>query len=272
MSKPPSTTADVHLKPLVAGAPIWTRFFDANQRFCRRRLKPRLYPVSHMTALNCWYERRVPNTGAGTSLEFGCGRDLPLTHLLGSRFAARFATDIEAVPPELVPPEVTFKPCTAETIPFRDDSFDVVLVRSVIEHLEDPVHTFRELARVTKPGGFVFMNLPNKWDYVSVAARLSGSMKSWILNSVVRTNMDDFPVHYRCNTRREMTAVAAKTGFDVIEFTPLPSQPSYLGFFVPLYVLGVLYQVAIGLLGLDALQPSFVVTLRRAASTEPICQ
>lgn len=250
---------------------FWTRFFDANQRFCRRQLKPRLYPVSHLSALNLWYERRVPSKSSDTCLEFGCGRDLPLTRLVGSRFERCYATDIYPVPAEGLPHGVTFATCTVDKIPFADEAFDVVLVRSVIEHLEDPVQTFSELARVMKPNACIFMNLPNKWDYVSVAARLTGSAKSWVLQSIVRTNMDDFPVHYRCNTRGAITAVAKATGFEVVELMPLPSQPSYLGFFVPLYVLGVLYQVAIGLLGLDALQPSFVVTLRRAGKHGTVC-
>ena len=53
------------------------RFLDANTRFCRKHLKPRLYAVSHMTALNCWYERRLKSPGTGAMLEFGCGKDLP---------------------------------------------------------------------------------------------------------------------------------------------------------------------------------------------------
>lgn len=239
------------------------RFLEANKRFCRDRLKPRLYPVSHMTALNCWYQRRVKADGHGAMLEFGCGRDLPITQLLGNRFSQRFATDIEEVPFDLLPSHVTFRPCTADRIPFDDAAFDVVLIRSVIEHVEDPDRTFAELFRVTRPGGVVLMNLPNKWDYVSVIARLTGSAKSRILKSVVRTTFEDFPVVYRCNTRRAVQAVAGRAGFEVIEFMPLPSQPSYLSFFVPLYVLGVFYQTAIGLLGLDGLQPAFVVRLRK---------
>ena len=50
----------------------------------------------------------------------------------------------------------------------REHAFDCVVIRSVMEHVEHPERTFAELARVTKPGGYVLMNLPNKWDYVSV--------------------------------------------------------------------------------------------------------
>ena len=241
------------------------RFIEANKRFCRGRLQPRLYPVGHMTALEYWFRRRVKSVPDGALLEFGCGRGFRLTQLLGERFVRRCATDIEAVGPQDVPAGVHFRQCGTESIPFESSQFDAVVIRSVMEHVENPPKVFAELARVTKPGGSVFMNLPNKWDYVSVIARLAGPLKSSILRYVVRTGWDDFPVTYRCNTRRALSRVANDAGFDVVEFLPLPSQPYYLAFFVPLYILGAIYQFVISLFGVDALQPSFVVHLRKRA-------
>lgn len=45
--------------------------------------------------------------------------------------------------------------------PVADSAFDVVLAMMVIEHLYDPFHAFGEIARVTRPGGMIFINLPN---------------------------------------------------------------------------------------------------------------
>jgi SAM-dependent methyltransferase len=248
---------------------MWSRFVAANKRFCKRQLQPRLYPVSHMTALDCWFRRRTTSVPAGsTILEFGSGRTFRLIRLLGHRFAARYATDLDELSPDEVPDGVVFKRCTAEVIPFADQQFDVVVIRSVIEHVEDPAQTFRELARVTRSGGCVLMNLPNKWDYVSVLARLTGRFKSSILKGVVRTRWEDCPVRYRCNTRRSLTALSVRSGFVVEEFLPLPSQPSYLSFFVPFYIVGAVYQFFVSILILDPLQPSFVVLLRKTRGRE----
>lgn len=242
----------------------WTRFVDGNKQFCKRHLQPRLYPVSHMTALDCWFRRRTMRVPEGCALlEFGCGRSFRLTRLLGDRFARRFATDLEDLHSREIAAEVVFRRCTPDNIPFDDGQFDVVVTRSVMEHVDNPEQTFGELARVTKPGGRVLMNLPNKWDYVSVLARLTGRYKSAILKNVVRTRWEDFPVSYRCNTRRSLKRFANDAGFAVEQFLPLPSQPSYLSFFVPLYMIGAVYQFVISLSGLDVLQPSFVVILRR---------
>jgi len=245
---------------------IWARFGAANKRFCKRQLQPRLFPIGHLTAIESWFSRQVqPSTPDGALLEFGCGPAFRLTKLLGDRFDTRCATDIVDVSPAVIPPGVIFRKCDAVEIPFDNAQFEVVVMASVIEHLEQPHRTFAEMARVTKPGGVVLMNLPNKWDYVSVVARASGRFKSSILKKVVRTEWDDFPVQYRCNTKRSLRRIATAAGFTVEEVRPIPAQPSYLTFFVPFYIAGAVYQFTISMLGLDALQPAFVVSLRKPA-------
>jgi SAM-dependent methyltransferase len=246
-----------------------SRFFEANKWVCRRYFQPRLYPVGHLTALDHWFARTVAHHRAGGSLlEFGCGQAFHLSRLLSSQFTRMSGTDIEDVQASAVPTGTVFRRCTTQSLPFDAEEFDVVVTRSVIEHLDDPVVTFRELSRVARPGALMLMNLPNKWDYVSIAARLSGPFKSWLLKHVVGQKRDDFPVFYRCNTRRRIRAVAQQSGWTVVGFRPLPSQPSYLSFLVPLYLLGAIYQFVISMLLIDMLQPSFVVLLQKAGTND----
>jgi|APFre7841882630_1041343.scaffolds.fasta_scaffold10053_4 ubiquinone/menaquinone biosynthesis C-methylase UbiE len=47
---------------------------------------------------------------------------------------------------------------TAESIPFDNDSFDVVHASSVIEHVQDVERVFKEINRVLKPGGVFWFN------------------------------------------------------------------------------------------------------------------
>jgi SAM-dependent methyltransferase len=60
-----------------------------------------------------------------------------------------------------------------DPFPFPDASFGNVLFMDVLEHLRiNPLHTFRELARVLKPGGRMLLSTPN----ISPAHRLAFMM------------------------------------------------------------------------------------------------
>lgn len=48
-----------------------------------------------------------------------------------------------------------------EALPLADGEYDCVLAIAVIEHLYDPFHSFAEVARILKPGGVAFIDLPN---------------------------------------------------------------------------------------------------------------
>lgn len=50
----------------------------------------------------------------------------------------------------------------ADSFPYEDDTFDVVLFCEIIEHLlSDPVHALIEIRRVMKPGGILVLTTPN---------------------------------------------------------------------------------------------------------------
>lgn len=48
-----------------------------------------------------------------------------------------------------------------EDFQLPDQSFDCVVAMMIIEHLFDPFHSFQEVFRITRPGGKMFINLPN---------------------------------------------------------------------------------------------------------------
>ena len=53
-------------------------------------------------------------------------------------------------------------PAEAEALPFRDDSFDVILLHEVIEHVRSDKQTIREAMRCLRPGGEVVIFAPNR--------------------------------------------------------------------------------------------------------------
>lgn len=47
-----------------------------------------------------------------------------------------------------------------QNLPFKDESFDAVISMDVLEHVTDPFAAAREIARVLKPGGVLYIDLP----------------------------------------------------------------------------------------------------------------
>ncbi len=50
---------------------------------------------------------------------------------------------------------------SAERLPFADASFGVVIIKHVVEHLQDPALAISELGRVLAPGGILLLATPN---------------------------------------------------------------------------------------------------------------
>lgn len=59
-----------------------------------------------------------------------------------------------------------FVACAAESLPFADASFGCASTVAVLEHLEDDAAAVRELARVVRPGGRVWITVPLAYRYM----------------------------------------------------------------------------------------------------------
>jgi ubiquinone/menaquinone biosynthesis C-methylase UbiE len=55
---------------------------------------------------------------------------------------------------------VEFRVCKQLEIPYEEAMFDVVLSHDVLEHVENPMISLREVQRVLKPGGLAFVVFP----------------------------------------------------------------------------------------------------------------
>src|SRR5262249_20717205 len=102
-------------------------------------------------------------------LDAGCGRYLKLSKELADT-AEVVGIDLESA----LATDNRYNPFGVRgdlsNLPFPSESFDMVISRSVVEHLEDPERVFREFHRVLRPGGKGIVVTPNKYDYVSLIA------------------------------------------------------------------------------------------------------
>jgi SAM-dependent methyltransferase len=50
--------------------------------------------------------------------------------------------------------------CDATAIPVEDESFDAILCTEVLEHVPEPIKVLKELGRILKPNGSLFLSAP----------------------------------------------------------------------------------------------------------------
>ena len=131
-----------------------------------------------------------------------------------------------------------------DRLPFPSDYFDMVISRSVVEHLENPAVVFRELHRVLRPGGKVVLCTPNKYDYVSVVAAITPHWFHQFLVSKIFpvSKQDVFPTFYRANTLSSIRRALNSAGLVERELGTINHYPAYLMFSPVLFRLGVLYE------------------------------
>lgn len=130
-----------------------------------------------------------------------------------------------------------------ETLPFADNSFDLIFSRYVFEHISEPEVVFSEFARLLKPGGKIIILTPSKYHYVTLVSRFS---PHWVheLVSSIRGNAheDAFPTRYLANSRSQLSHHANLAGLTLQEFITTEVCPNYLLWSLPTFLLGVAYE------------------------------
>ncbi len=67
----------------------------------------------------------------------------------------------------------------AFALPFADDTFDIVFHQGLLEHFRNPDDLVAENARVLKPGGYLLVDVPQRWHYYTVIKHLLIALRLW---------------------------------------------------------------------------------------------
>ena len=104
----------------------------------------------------------------GTLVDVGCGNATLLQVLDGSSWRY-VGVDLVRHPafPELL--ELVQADLDRGPIPLPTDSADVVVSAETIEHVENPRALMREMVRIVRPGGWLFVTTPNQLSLSSLA-------------------------------------------------------------------------------------------------------
>lgn len=122
----------------------------------------------------------MPEKFFGRTLELGCGigyQSAFLSKISGEVVATDLAEeDMAAHAPGMKQAfelhkllkinNVKFQACSAEQLPFQNESFDLIYSSHVLEHIPDINKALSEMSRVLKPGGIFFCVTPVSFEKV----------------------------------------------------------------------------------------------------------
>jgi SAM-dependent methyltransferase len=199
-----------------------------------------------------------------TLLDAGCGRTMPvLKKYLGK---AERLIGVELVDFTDSTPGIETYNADLGHLPLPDASVDLIMSRSVFEHLTDPESVYREFSRILRPGGSVVFLTANIWDYGTMVARMvPNNFHGKIVKYVEgRAEEDTFPTAYKTNSPRQVADLAAAAGLEVSGFQYVSQYPNYLMFNGLLFFMGMCFEKLISQFdSLAFLRGWILVTLRK---------
>lgn len=164
-------------------------------------------------------------------LDFGCGHGNFVIDELKNIFEKKIGYDVSA--------EATSKNTSVnevvigdgKNLPFDPNTFDLTISLWAFEHVEDPLHLFKEIHRVLRPGGYFAFVTPNKR---SLLIRLRQLMNKRIADQLLdllygRKDDDVFDVFYRANSLEDIEHLAKQAGLKIDCLIENPD-PSYTSF------------------------------------------
>jgi len=98
-------------------------------------------------------------------LDFGCGYGA-YTKLLKQYGAVVVGVDLSQeyiFKAKHLHPELFFLKASGETLPFKNESFEIVCLIEVLEHVQNENSVLEEINRILTPGGRLLITVPNKF-------------------------------------------------------------------------------------------------------------
>jgi SAM-dependent methyltransferase len=152
--------------------------------------------MSHVLDL---LERELGPVSGRTVLDYGAGIGT-MSRLLVDRGAAVRAVETDATARSSLAAAGVLAARSLDELPDGGNTFDLVLMIEVIEHVRDPVGTMREVQQALRPGGWCYLSTPNA---LSLRARLQ------------RVEWDNFrnPTHMYYFSETSLRRTLALAGF-----------------------------------------------------------
>ena len=161
--------------------------------------------------LGVWLSQRairryVPSRNDLEVLELGCGYNATQLIALGARLKRGIGVDFQIAPELQRQERFTFYEGTIEeTLPkLENESVDVVMLVSVLEHLVNPGFVLQQTWRLLRPSGVLLVNVPT-W----IGKRFL-EFSAFRLGLSPKVEMDDHKMYYG---KRDLWPILVQAGF-----------------------------------------------------------
>jgi len=144
-------------------------------------------------------------------LDVGCGQG-DLARVLGPRVERYLGVDVLRHPGFPVERELLVVDLERGVIPLHDGYADVVVCAETIEHVENPRSLMRELVRLVRPGGWVFVTTPNQLSVASLLCLLARGQFQYF-----QAAPGLYPAHITALLEIDLRRIAAECGLTSIE-------------------------------------------------------
>lgn len=179
------------------------------------------------------YDDLVEETVQGdiSWLDLGCG-DNGYVAQYGPRVAFALGSDILLEAGSAHP----FVQASVNRLPFRNQSFDLITLRFVVEHLVDIPAFLNEIERVLKPSGkLIFVTTNTLSPFILLARFVPFHLKQALIHKLFKVDDKDiFPTYHQLNSPGKVQSALGRTKLNVNEIKLL-QEVNYLHF--PLAVL-----------------------------------
>jgi len=186
---------------------VWNSIAESWNRFRRRPFRDFDKLVERI---------KIPKTSA--ILEIGCGNARHLLYfkehdLYGLDFSfemlkyARELSQKNGIKITLVQGDCRF-------LPFKSESFDLVIAMAVLHHLKNPLESIIEAYRVLKPGGFFVGSVWNKWQPRFLFYALTGMKETFVS---WRVGGSTYQRYYRLISKNDLKVMLRLAGFRKVE-------------------------------------------------------
>lgn len=251
------------------GVPLVQRFARANQRVSKQ--VERMFAIESDKPLWRRFDADVHTVLAGltagaTVIDVGGGRRCTFASSLPIERTFHLLS-VDIAPEELALNEVADETRAGDIrrLPVPDNSADLVVSRTLLEHVDGNDRAVREIMRVLKPGGTTTHLIPCRYALFAIAARILpfGPLLR-LLHTVDPSTRGqvEFPVVYDRCVPSEMESLFWRAGAREVRISVTYSQNDYFTSFFPAFVVVCLYQAAVRRLSLRDAATYMIVTAR----------